>query len=122
MYGGHDAGRQAKEAVSVFLQGGGSMMGGLAGYSSPPETKAPEVFGELDKLDQAVEMLAVVSDKLSERLQPVRRQTGTLNGANSATQAPQAILCGVADLIRTRRESVERYTAQLQQALSELEI
>lgn len=114
----------SKTSAMGMIGGGAAAMAQMVqrDYTDTP-ARTPEVVGELERLGQAVEVLAMTSERLCARLSPVLRPTGALNGASgNQTQPPQAVMCGVASTIRDRREAIERYTAQLQQAMSELEV
>jgi archaellum component FlaC len=107
--------------------GGGAMAGGLgavAGHgASLGETslRQPEVMGEMDRLQKQVEALAMVSEVLANRLNPIRSQCGSGQAGNQQS-APEPVLCGVAASIRTYRQRLEMIHAELQRALNELEI
>jgi len=82
--------------------------------------RQPEVVSEMERLSREVDRLGVLAETLTNRLQPVRRQTGNLAGKEQAT--PEPVLCGVASVIRQQRQNLEHHATVLQMALNELEI
>ncbi len=87
-----------------------------------PIKREPEIASELARLSKAVEQIGMFTDQLAARLGPVLRQTGAQTANMAGVGAPEPVLCGVATEIRMKRQALDRYSAQLRQALDELEI
>jgi len=110
------------------VQGVMSEAGYLAGGPSYVPAAAedakrrPEVHIEMERLAESIEAMGRAAEILADRLKPIRRQAGGVNGGGTAGQVPQPVQCGLATVLRERREAVERYTTQLHITLAELEI
>jgi hypothetical protein len=107
--------------------GYGAAAGAAAGYmqavgaiGGETALRQPEVVGEMDRLQKQVEALAMVSETLANRLNPIRSQCGA--GVAGNQSAPEPVLCGVAATIRSHRQRLEMIHGELQRALNELEI
>lgn len=83
--------------------------------------RRPEVAAEMERLEKAAEILFKTADALSVRLDCVRNQcSNSLAGKDPS--APEPVLCGYANAIRTQRKKVESAQAILRRAMNELEI
>jgi len=99
-----------------YLAGGPSYIPAAADQAN----RRPEVHTEMERLAEAIESMGRSAEILADRLKPVRRQAGAVG--QTTGQVPQPVQCGLATVLRERREAIERYTTQLQVALAELEI
>lgn len=85
--------------------------------------RQPEVRAEMERLEKAAETLLKTAEVLSDRLDCVRNQCSNgLAGDKVQGAAPEPVLCGYANAIRTQRKKVESAQAILQRAMNELEI
>lgn len=110
----------------MYGQGSGVMAGATSqagGYPNQDTTVARqgEVVGEMERLRNVGDQLGAAVQMLVKRLDPVRRQTGSLKGEN-VESAPEPVLCAVASGIRTERQNLERVLVVVSAALVELEI
>lgn len=108
----------ATDAMMAKDSGSHSMLG--AGLSQTAQ-RQPEVRGEIDRLEKAVEVLGMTADTLAARLDPVRSQTGNAVSGKDPS-APEPVLCGVAGAIRSQRQRIEAAQNLLARAINELEI
>lgn len=84
--------------------------------------RQPEVVAEMERLQKAVDMLAMTTETLTTRLNPVRSQVGNTLAREGANGAPEPVLCGMADALRSQRRQLEGIQSSIQLALNELEI
>jgi hypothetical protein len=87
-----------------------------------PAAREREVPDQLDQLAHSVEMMADVAQRVVDRLAPVSQQNAPVGIGSGKDTAPEAVLCDVASRIRDAQQRVKRYAAQLEQALSRLEV
>lgn len=100
----------------------GAIIGGGHTKATADQVRQSEVSEEISHLSRAVDLIGMTVNQISDRLVPVRRQTGNATTGKNDPQPPESVLCGVADAIRAQRRQLEMFQAVLQSAQNELEI
>lgn len=80
-----------------------------------------EIPSQTNQLEQAIAALAASADELCSRLAPIRRQTGGAIGSEKPN-APEPLLCPMANVLREARRRVDGVAQQLSAVRSELEV
>lgn len=80
----------------------------------------PEVQRTLEDLANAISRVSEVGAKLSTRLNPVLRSVP--DGAEGKGNAPEVMLCPLADQVRDKTKHVHSIAANLEELLGRIEL
>lgn len=86
------------------------------------EPRLPEVAAEIDTLRSASHALSSTVSDMIERLSPVLRPIPTCDGAEGGGCTPEAMLCPVAETIRTLRRNLENDIHRLNALAARIEL
>jgi hypothetical protein len=110
---------QEKQMAAYSNAGLGALGGGLV--HAQDAGRQPEVTREMESLAKACEVLGITAERLTDRLSPIRRNVGAM-ASTGTDRAPEPVMCGMASVLRERRQQIERYTNELANTLDQLEI